>query len=463
MKKIFVLISMILLVTQVFSVAADETESFCFVLPGSLSSISLVKSGFYTAASGYGSGSSIYVYGKDTIIWSTRKNASSVSISPNGDFLLALTLDGLEYYDLAGSTDPQKAQPSLVWVPLGGGWWGGFLDKSFSDNVSPSWKLNTSKNQRAVQIFEESLILLGDNNKLSLLDKKGNLLWDYTFESNIKAITSSPTKYIGVTTANKYYLFNKSGSLLWSKDGGDPKEILFENNNSRILLVHEKNGIEYSDIAGTIMWKKSFINEKIKVATMSNSGKHILVGTENNRLYFFFENGELIWEKELRGIPTALSISSDGKFMAVGTSNKGSYYLFDWNGKELWNRLESEKYIWHVYTPKNANYLLASSVKYMDSTQKIIIEPKVCYYNLTQYAIPPGDLEYTITSPTKEIVPNTTPDEKIIENTQNTESNAPKHEEINEQPDIKNTPFEEVGIFGGSAVALLYIYLKKKK
>ncbi|NPV49739.1 MAG: PQQ-binding-like beta-propeller repeat protein [Candidatus Methanofastidiosum sp.] len=465
MKKIFVLVFMMLLVTQFFSVVADETESFCFILPGSLSSISLVKSGFYTAASGYGSGSSIYVYGKDTIIWSTRKNASSVSISPNGDFLLALTSDGLEYYDLVGTTDPQKAQPSLVWVPLGGGWWGGFLDKSFSDNVSPKWKLNTLTNQREAKIFEESLILLSDSNKLSLLTNKGSLLWDYNFESNIKSVNPSSNKYIGVTTANKFYLFNKAGVLLWSKDVGDPKEILFDNKNSRVLLVHDKTGIEFSDITGNILWKKSLTNEKIKVATMSDSGKHIVIGTDSNNLYFFVESGDVVWKKELKGMPSALSISSDGKFMAVGTSNKGGYYLFDWNGNELWNKIESDKSIWHVYIPKNANYILASSVKYMDSNQKIIIEPKVCYYNLTAYAIPPTDLNYNITSSVAETVPTTIPENQVIENAQNVE-NITFNEEIkknDEQSEIKNTPFEEVGIFGGSVAALLYIYLKKKK
>ncbi|HQQ48448.1 MAG TPA: hypothetical protein PLJ72_02145, partial [Methanofastidiosum sp.] len=107
-KKKFKLISsslLLLMTISVLNVTGEETDTFCYSVPDTVRSLSLVSNGIYTAAAVVGELPDIFICTEDGTIWACQKRASSILFSQDGRYTVVGTYNAVEFYDNSGIVD----------------------------------------------------------------------------------------------------------------------------------------------------------------------------------------------------------------------------------------------------------------------------------------------------------------------------------------------------------------------
>ena len=118
--KIYLLLVVVLLLSLVPVFGEDETEStFCYDVPDTVRSLSLVTNGYYTAAAGVGEVPEIFICDRDGVRWGCQKRALAVKLSSDGRYTVVGMSDGVELYDNSMAVDISKSSSR----ELTGGHW----------------------------------------------------------------------------------------------------------------------------------------------------------------------------------------------------------------------------------------------------------------------------------------------------------------------------------------------------
>ena len=183
-----------------------------------------------------------------------------------------------------------------------------------------------------------AIICSGD--RLVLLDKEGNLLWEKDFEEPLlgAGLNNEGTNIaVGTKEGKIYYIEDEE--ITWEKDLSMPLESIqvCSEGNYVLAVVNDREkdegAIVFLDSQGDTVWRKEI--PKVNMVDMSSEGDIIAFLAEEEAesiLYTFNREGEPLWEK--KGYST-LEVSHQGDYIAVASSEK--IILFSREGKELWS------------------------------------------------------------------------------------------------------------------------------
>ncbi len=183
-----------------------------------------------------------------------------------------------------------------------------------------------------------AIICSGD--RLVLLDKEGNLLWEKDFEEPLlgAGLNNEGTNIaVGTKEGKIYYIEDEE--ITWKKNLSMPLESIqvCSEGNCVLAVVNDREkdegAIVFLDSQGDTVWRKEI--PKVNMVDMSSEGDIIAFLAEEEAesiLYTFNREGEPLWEK--KGYST-LEVSHQGDYIAVASSEK--IILFSREGKELWS------------------------------------------------------------------------------------------------------------------------------
>ena len=422
MKKILfrsiglaIVLIMILSIMTVY--AEDETEStFCYQVPDTVRSLSLVANGYYTAAAGVGEEPEIFICDKDGVRWGCLKRALAVLLTPDGRYTVVGMNDGVELYDNSRAVDITKSssreivgghwEPSLQGDPDARYTW---VDdyhstQSTSYTCNPLWKYTTKLETRILAINDTaSYIPVGAEDKVFVLNKQGKLAWDYQADSAVNYI-AIVENYIAVGSQKTVYLFKTNGDLIWTYSvSGVPETIDLSRTGPYVSVGTSTGNIYLLDGEGNLNW--SYKNKSaIHTISMTGLGTYIVAGSTDGSVLYFNREGTKLWTYKTGGPVNNIDISPQGQYVAVG-SDKDGYYLFDWNGKRLWNRTNKEIYFWAIHVADDGKWLLGGAGKFMGGSSEMRISNSVCFFNTVNFAKageqPDKNTEVTTTTPTE--------------------------------------------------------------
>jgi hypothetical protein len=234
------------------------------------------------------------------------------------------------------------------------------------------WTFNTDRRPASTSISSDgSLVAAGGyqlskgagksyvNGSLYLLDKKGDLVWNYTTgaEPVWSAILSSDGSYLAASTStNLLYFDARQGRLLWNYSAAPEEGSLLGISMSpdgRYVSAgatisgprYPSNGWKeyFFSSNGTLLWNYTSFDESSSGLSIVSSDSRYAATTAsvsgyNGYAYFFDNSGKLLWKKQISSPMLSADISSDGSLLA--TSTNWGLLLMDRQGKLLWNSTE---------------------------------------------------------------------------------------------------------------------------
>ncbi|NMC75853.1 MAG: hypothetical protein GYA60_00935, partial [Candidatus Methanofastidiosa archaeon] len=112
---VYLALMLTLLIFLVSMFGADENENtFCYDVPDTVRSLSLVTNGYYTAAAGVGEEPEIFICDKDGVRWGCKKRALAVLLSGDGRYTVVGMNDGVELYDNSMAVDISKSSSRQI-------------------------------------------------------------------------------------------------------------------------------------------------------------------------------------------------------------------------------------------------------------------------------------------------------------------------------------------------------------
>ncbi len=413
-----ILILFLVTISVMDVVAEETTDTFCYDVPDTVRSLSLVSNGVYTAAAGVGEIPEIFISDQNGIIWACQKRALSILLSPDGRYSVVGTNSGVELYDNSDAVDVTVTTVKIFEaVSFTKGKVTNYqmllptkppklpTTKEVTDIIcNPVWTYITDEETRVLAISEtNSYVLVGAADTLYVLDRQGKLSWKYKADSAITDIEILG-RYIVSSSQNTVYLFNTSGDLLWSYGvNGMPEKIVLSKNGPYVGVGTNSGHIYLIDKNGNVLF--DYKNSKaVRGLAINNNGSYLVAGSQDGYVLFLNNTGTKLWSYKTNGEVNFVDISPQGQYIAAG-SDRDSYYLFNWNGKKLWSRANSENYFWAIEVDDYGKGVFGGSGKYMGGNKEMKLSNKVCFFSTENFATagdaPDKNTEVTTTTPSE--------------------------------------------------------------
>lgn len=221
------------------------------------------------------------------------------------------------------------------------------------------------------------------NGSIYLLDKKGELLWNYTtgIEPVWSVMLSSDGSYLTANTStNLLYFDARQGRLLWNystaPDDGSLLRIAMSPDGRYVSASATISGPKYLSNSwkeyffsanGTVLWNYTSLDASSSdLSLVSSDGNYVAASASvsgyDGFAYFFDNSGTLLWKKQISSPMLSAGISSDGSLLAT-TTNWG-LLLMDRQGKLLWNSTEQGESLttYLVKVSADGNHILSGAV-----------------------------------------------------------------------------------------------------
>lgn len=196
-----------------------------------------------------------------------------------------------------------------------------------------------------------------DEGRVYAFNRSGSLLWvnkpgaTGSAESSFvaDAAVSAENQYVAVLNYyGELYYFDKNGTLLWWKGRGESqgKNVAVSDSGDYIARgTGSHNWVDYYFNNGTSLWYFTTYNLEsspdghdftgVHVA-ISADGRNVAAVSEDSRVYYFNQNGSLLWSNITGYSLENVAMSSDGKYIAVASRDHNVYY-YNATGSRLWN------------------------------------------------------------------------------------------------------------------------------
>ena len=416
-KSIPILLIFLMAISATSAFGEETTENtFCYDVPDTVRSLSVVTNGYYTAAAGVGEEPEIFICDKDGVRWGCKKRALAVLLSKDGRYTVVGMNDGVELYDNSMAVDISKSSSTQLtgghWVNdysipthVGRRWvWDVTTTESTVYTCNPLWKYTTKTETRVLAISDSSsYVIVGSGDTIYSLNKQGQLSWKYQADSTINYIATKGN-YIAAASQKTVYLFKINGDQMWNFSVSGTPEVLAVTSTGPYVAIGTSTGnIYYVGLGGEKLWdyKNKMGIEAIDVTT---KGAYIVAGSKDNNVLFFNDIGTKLWDYKTNGPVNYISLSPQGQFIAAG-ADKDGYYLFNWTGKKLWESKNKEVYFWAIHVADDGKWLLGGVGKFMGGSTEMRISNKVCFFNTEDFAVagdaPDKNTQTTTTTPTE--------------------------------------------------------------
>jgi len=166
------------------------------------------------------------------------------------------------------------------------------------------------------------------NPKIIKTDSLGNVQWIKIFElDGISPILLALTNNVYLISGkNEVHKIDETGSTIWVKKCDYTIASVYSSGKGEIFILG-RNRLEKINSDGDLIWLKEYNSSEwstLKEISIINDDCIILIGL-NNTLLKTDSEGNIVWQKELFGIPNSVSMTNDEGYILTGRS-EGDYY-----------------------------------------------------------------------------------------------------------------------------------------
>ena len=214
---------------------------------------------------------------------------------------------------------------------------------AFADGPKGEWVHSADDTVlSAAASADGSLIAIGArDNKLSVYDASGTLLWDFAADDSIFGVdVSEDGAYIATASADRNVrLFNAQGELLWTYRSKFPfSDVAISADGEYVSAssIEGKNLI-FLNRAGEMLWDKNMV-APVESTDIYGSGDKTrpLAGTRDSRVYILNVDGDELLHIQLNANVRALAVSRSGARIAVALNDGTVAMLHGGKGTVLW-------------------------------------------------------------------------------------------------------------------------------
>ncbi|MDC8451663.1 MAG: PQQ-binding-like beta-propeller repeat protein [Thaumarchaeota archaeon] len=288
------------------------------------------------------------------IVWNYDVDGQILSIttSHNGSYVVA----GTRLQE--GHADDNEHQGSVY-----------FFDKT--GNLI--WKYDSTRKIAAVSASDDGQYVLAsgyqiapgpagiyENGAMYLLDKNGNMLWNYApndYGKILVSALSSDGSHVAAASGTNLVCFDNQGKNLWNYTSSSDINFISLSSNGSNIIASSGNTIRSFDIKGNLLWTFN-TDYGYSQARLSPDGKYIVANDAasgwDGKIYLIDNKGNLIKEDQVGSPVLSLSIS-ENNHIAIGTN--WATMLFNSTGDMIWN----DKMPSQVAVSSNGSFLAAIS------------------------------------------------------------------------------------------------------
>jgi hypothetical protein len=268
-------------------------------------------------------------------LWRYDTYGEVVSVSTNGEYILAGTRDGLFFLD---------KEKNLLWrydllnvksVALSGD--GKCAAAASGNNVylfsqagRMMWRFGFQNRIEDVSVsYFCNLIAFGAGGFVNLISNEARPLGKYDTGSVVSSISISPDgNYTAAGTNNWVYFFRKM-NLLWKTDIAKMALLLKAPNVLSIATTGKKTVAGASDSRIYLLdeegkWRRFEAPDKVTGVSISEYG---IAAASSNKILYYNIWGELKWSYSAASDVTSVSLSPDGRYLAAGSKDNNIYFI----------------------------------------------------------------------------------------------------------------------------------------
>ena len=201
------------------------------------------------------------------------------------------------------------------------------------------WTYNADDSKTAGSLWinaDGSKVMFGTNNKITSVDRQGDIVWQTDAEQFFESVTFSSEGNFAASSGPEVLFFDDNGEQLWSFT------TKYESNYATVISQDVKNvvvsdssgsdgNIYYLDSDGNLLWEHH-MDEAAQNFSLTQDNSHLTAS--NNWQFMMFDNkeGRILWKNN---IPSDVAMSSDGSFIVGTTFNQSvgpAITFFDING-----------------------------------------------------------------------------------------------------------------------------------
>jgi WD40 repeat protein len=145
--------------------------------------------------------------------------------------------------------------------------------------------------------------------------------------------------------------------------------------------------LSFIDVCNAIEQKWSYrVGNEIWSVAVSSDGKYAVVGSIDDKVYYFDRKGNLLWSYKTNGEVFSVAISSDGSYVVAG-GRDCKVYVLDRNGYLLWSYDTGgatgnyHNVIWSVAISSDGRYIAVGTAgKWNEKYRRWDIPPPVSIF-----------------------------------------------------------------------------------
>lgn len=232
------------------------------------------------------------------------------------------------------------------------------------------WNYRTKGGVRDVAITPDAgaivaVSFLIPDGHLYLLDKKGNITWERNVIKLMGVdITSDRALIAGASDDGNIYTFNGLGDDQGKYKTGESAwgvwDVAFSADGRYIAAGADDKNVYLLDTIRNVLWKKNPSKKSyIYGVGISGNGEYVAAAAQNRHIYVFDKSGNLLWSYQTGSSNYGVAISEDGRYVALGSWDK-TIYVFDIRGNIAW-QMKLGGYVNRVAFSPDGRYLAAGS------------------------------------------------------------------------------------------------------
>ncbi len=233
----------------------------------------------------------------------------------------------------------------------------------------PTWSWSSRVRIKDVSISDDGNYVGGVSTQKAIIKTPDrNLLTNLVWSRAQFISVSSSGEYIGIADDDFVKLYDNTGGELHSYNTGGTINHIGVLDNGNLIQGGEKSpqlsavGVKGNEIWN---WEPGISTAKVLVFDYSAGGQNLLVGTQDDRVYYLNSEGKYIWFKDVFGEVEDVKISDDGEKLYVLTDDN-KLHSFDKYANKNWEK-EIDINTVEIEISKDGNYILTKPYNAADS------------------------------------------------------------------------------------------------
>ena len=205
----------------------------------------------------------------------------------------------------------------------------------------PTWTWSSRVRIKEVSISDDGNYVGGLSTQKAIVKTPNrNLLANFVWSRAQFISVSSSGEYIGIADDDFVKVYDNNGGELHSYNtGGTINHIGMLDNGNLIQGGEKPPQLSAVDTRGNEVWnwEPGISTAKVLAFDYSAGGQNLLVGTQDDRVYYLNSEGKYIWFKDVFGEVEDVKISDDGERLYVLTDDN-KIHSFDKYANKNWEK-----------------------------------------------------------------------------------------------------------------------------